>query len=714
MRIKHIIGLVICFIFTTSIFFLEAKSRDNRLVKSAATIQINQRQHVLKYPLIKRQQTQFIALEDLKTILDGKLTEKKKYLSHELTWPRFQARFIFLENGREWWVNDKRHFFSKKLFSEKGQLYIPLKTFCAFSGITLTSTQNKPRLQFQKQKIRTQLRSRLSFTHPQHVKEVSLPKATLDAVAKIPNLKGKKKIRLQVQDRIQPLGRFFYDQDILYVDAETLFTKLGLKVTSNKTTLSIYKEGLVILFSLKNAGIQIQKSKQKSNLYLQGIAKAKVKKGRIFVPLENVVSAFDYDLDWHALSKTISLKSKLLGFYWAKQGAFPVLKLLTSDRIELSEAKEGILKEGYYITLPQSTSVVSKTFQKSPHPFLKWTAISHKKNDVEVFLRAGLGSVPPTILSTQWGAECRFHSILLSIKEQVNKKTVTIKIQGTKPFSYQSQILKKQKKLVLDFPNTYSELPAILRSKQGIYQQVRMSQYKLNPPVTRMVFDLNKLDKQSWRIKQHKNSLSITFPVIKKRALTTRKATKKTAAKKIAKTLKGKVIVVDAGHGGRDPGAITKSREFEKRFTLDVALDVKRKLEAKGAIVVLTRSKDRSTSLPRRIRIANRKRADIFISIHFNSNRNKRVNGTETYYFKSKDKKLARALHKEITKNLKLKNNGLRRARLYVLRHSKMPSVLLEPAYMTDKSNFQKIKSPYFRKQLANSVVKGVENYFKR
>ena len=114
-----------------------------------------------------------------------------------------------------------------------------------------------------------------------------------------------------------------------------------------------------------------------------------------------------------------------------------------------------------------------------------------------------------------------------------------------------------------------------------------------------------------------------------------------------------------------------------------------------------------------RVRLANRQNADLFLSIHFNSFKNSRISGSQSFYSKSKDKKLATHLQKQITHDFKTKNLGVSRSRFFVLRHTKMPSVLLEPMFMTNKKERKQLLTASYRSKLANSIFQGVKNYYK-
>ena len=178
-------------------------------------------------------------------------------------------------------------------------------------------------------------------------------------------------------------------------------------------------------------------------------------------------------------------------------------------------------------------------------------------------------------------------------------------------------------------------------------------------------------------------------------------------------TLKNKIICIDPGHGGRDPGAISKHNDYEKKFTLDVSKRLKLLLEKQGAHVIMVRSSDSNPSLQKRVNTANRNGSNLFISIHFNYFMSAKTKGTETYYYKYKDKRLAKLLQKELVLALKLDNRGIKRSPLYVLKHSKMPSALVEPLFITNSQELKKLKQPAFRQQIANALYRGIYNYYK-
>jgi len=179
--------------------------------------------------------------------------------------------------------------------------------------------------------------------------------------------------------------------------------------------------------------------------------------------------------------------------------------------------------------------------------------------------------------------------------------------------------------------------------------------------------------------------------------------------------LAGATIVLDPGHGGTDPGASGFGLK-EKDVVLDVGLRAQKRLEAGGAKVIMTRSKDIFIPLDGRVDIGNNSGADAFISIHANAF-NGSANGTETYWYgtyeSEKSKQLASEIQKELLKKLGTNNRGVKDAGFYVIKYTKIPSVLLELGFIDNKSDAQKLASNYYRDQAADAIYQGVLNYYK-
>ncbi|MFH1710202.1 MAG: N-acetylmuramoyl-L-alanine amidase [bacterium] len=180
---------------------------------------------------------------------------------------------------------------------------------------------------------------------------------------------------------------------------------------------------------------------------------------------------------------------------------------------------------------------------------------------------------------------------------------------------------------------------------------------------------------------------------------------------KVPLPLQGRTIVIDPGHGGRDPGYVGKSGIFEKFLNLKIALKLKKLLSDAGAKVILTRTGDASTRDSSIVRLANNKRADLFVAVHLNCYFNPRISGSETYYFTPQSKKFAEIMQKNLCRTIKSRNRGVRKVAYYTIHHTKMPSVLVEAVYLTNPKEEKLILDPKFQAQVAYGMYKGIREY---
>ncbi len=215
-------------------------------------------------------------------------------------------------------------------------------------------------------------------------------------------------------------------------------------------------------------------------------------------------------------------------------------------------------------------------------------------------------------------------------------------------------------------------------------------------------------------------------------------------------------IVLDPGHGGKDPGAVGLSGLREKRVTLDLALRTRRVLRRilPGNRVYLTRTTDRYISLPTRTAFANEYDADIFVSIHANSAHSRHIHGIETYFLseassgralrlaaRENGTTLARmsdlqkilndlGLRSKVTESQQLalqvqqamlsrlkpsyggaRNSGVKRGPFYVLLGAQMPSILVEVAFISNRREARRMSSPKYRQALAEGIARGIMRF---
>ena len=188
--------------------------------------------------------------------------------------------------------------------------------------------------------------------------------------------------------------------------------------------------------------------------------------------------------------------------------------------------------------------------------------------------------------------------------------------------------------------------------------------------------------------------------------------------------LEGKVITIDAGHGGSDPGAIGQGGLKEKQVTLPIAELLKERLEKMGAKVYMTRTTDKDVygphasdkdELQARVNVAEKHDSDLFISLHINSSVNRNVGGISTYYFPktANDGRLARVVQNELSSNFGVDNLGIREANFYVVKRCTMPAILVELCFISNPKEEKLLAGKWFRKKAARLMAEGIEKYFK-
>ncbi|WP_379129003.1 N-acetylmuramoyl-L-alanine amidase [Paenibacillus sp. sgz500958] len=176
------------------------------------------------------------------------------------------------------------------------------------------------------------------------------------------------------------------------------------------------------------------------------------------------------------------------------------------------------------------------------------------------------------------------------------------------------------------------------------------------------------------------------------------------------------IIVIDAGHGGKDPGAIsTATKRTEKDFTLATALKIAALLDNDPNLeVVLTRSDDTYPTLQERAKLANDLKAALFVSIHANSieaGSKTNPSGTETYYTRAESLQFAKVVHKYLVPASGLTDRSIRQSSLHVTRETKMPAILLECGYMSNSKDEALLFNASYQQKIAEAVVAGIKEY---
>ena len=178
--------------------------------------------------------------------------------------------------------------------------------------------------------------------------------------------------------------------------------------------------------------------------------------------------------------------------------------------------------------------------------------------------------------------------------------------------------------------------------------------------------------------------------------------------------LKGRKVVVDPGHGGKDSGAPAFFRggpqePFEKDIVLDIGLRLAALLKAEGAEVTMTRDDDTYVSLSGRAEIANRLKADAFVSLHCNScDKPDTLSGTSVYFDHQHSARFAALVQNELVAALGTVDKGVRNANFAVIRRARVPGVLVETAFINHKEDRARLLHPRFRERAARAITAGL------
>lgn len=373
-------------------------------------------------------------------------------------------------------------------------------------------------------------------------------------------------------------------------------------------------------------------------------------------------------------------------------------------------------------------------------------------------------------------------AIVTDLRFWSNPEYTRVVINADKDRHFNGHFLKrnpaigKPPRLFIDIDRTRlgKNVPRFTAINDDLLIQARAGQHTLHS--VRVVIDIKSFDnykifslKDPFRlvidvwakpgVKAKANSRSHNEPA-KKNQHMSRLSTENILSSKITKQLAlgVRTIVIDPGHGGKDPGAPGYFKGVnEKDITLKIAKKLARKMRDQlKCRVLLTRSTDRYLTLEGRTAIANTKNADLFISIHCNASRNRKVTGIETYYLNlatdnqaievaarenatsrknisdlesilndlmknekiNESSRLAADVQKALCSDMKKKyshivNLGVKQAPFYVLIGARMPSILIETSFISNRKECRRLLNQKYQNAICNSIINGVENYIR-
>lgn len=187
--------------------------------------------------------------------------------------------------------------------------------------------------------------------------------------------------------------------------------------------------------------------------------------------------------------------------------------------------------------------------------------------------------------------------------------------------------------------------------------------------------------------------------------------------------VKNKIITIDPGHGGSDSGAVGPNGYTEKEGAFAISQKVVSILNQSGAKVVMTRDSDvdvygpnasARNELQARVDVGNNANSDIFVSIHCNAFVNPAANGTQTFYYGSsyQGQRLAQSIQEKMIEANGLRDRGISTCNFYVVKHSYMPAVLIETAFITNYDEEALLSDDEWQTTMAKAIAEGINEYF--
>ncbi|MBU5674412.1 N-acetylmuramoyl-L-alanine amidase family protein [Paenibacillus brevis] len=454
-----------------------------------------------------------------------------------------------------------------------------------------------------------------------------------------------------------------------------------------------------------------------THIYLDGVeleqpeqAKAGVVNGSTVVPLRVIVESLGYEVEWDQSTKTITIvqgtntlnlkvdhSEAVVNGTTVKLAAPPIIQnsvtlvplRFVGEQTGLTVSWDNQTKSAYLTTSSDGSGGEVQPGMGNQPP---------ENGSSEI--------VPPTTGTENSTPEQQVKSYIYGISFSGNRLMVSAD-PGVKPNVF---LLSGPDRLVVDIPNaafsdSFASLLPLDVSNNGAFavadypdvSQVRYSIFDQATSTIRIVVDLNH------RVEYQMNIDGTDLFTVDLTAVSGYPATGSGRP----------LVVIDAGHGGSQPGAISLTKRQEKDFTLAVILKVEQLLKQETEFdFVLTRSTDVTMSLQDRVKIANDLNATLFVSVHGNSIEGKsNVTGSETYYTRDDSIPFANVMHKHLVAATGLTDRKVRYSSLHVTRETTMPAVLLEAGYLSNANDEAVMYTEAFQQRVAEGIVAGIKEY---
>lgn len=417
---------------------------------------------------------------------------------------------------------------------------------------------------------------------------------------------------------------------------------------------------------------------------------------RVIVPVRVISESLGFEVKWDDVNRTVTINSGL-----------DVIKLKINDSVAIVNGKPIQMDAPATILKGTGTTIVPIRFVGEQFGLkFEWKDV---EKEVHMYQEPTDPVIPPDpVIPTPPAG-------VITAVGYDGVDTISINYDGvvksSKPFYLDNRI-------VFDFTETgfSSELSALFIDGQvsttvtenTYLERYRYSLFKDAPPTARLVLEAAK--DTGYVVTESEGLIQIKLMPINEVPIDP-----SLPVDPVIPPVGDKVfnIVIDAGHGGSDPGAKSILNKWEKEFTLSIVLKMKALLEKETKIKAhFTRTGDTYPSLGDRVALAEKLKADLFVSIHGNSAASS-VTGAETYYYSANSKAFAQVIHKRLIAATGIKDRGVKTAAYKVIKETTMPAVLLEAGFLTNTSDAKMLYDDASQNRIAKELVAGIKEYLK-
>jgi N-acetylmuramoyl-L-alanine amidase len=493
-----------------------------------------------------------------------------------------------------------------------------------------------------------------------------------------------------------------FDKKVLLVPLKDLIAPLGFSIKiedEGKTFKARTADGIEAVFYLNSNRMDVNGTERLM------ARPAKKIKGKIYVPFISVVKWLGYSAMWQKDTKKLFVLPRITGISYQDYEGSRSVVLESSATFATYEAEKKqkplvliINAPGFILDVKEQKIPVNEDGIKG----IKAVQMQDGSAKIGIYLSE----------NQSYNVSAKDNKLIISFLPTINTIKVTeeaesvkILIFSTKPVNPNIRRFSNPDRIIADIPGSCFEGQKQIEIGKGGVLRTRASQFMINPPASRVVIDLQKELEYAASVSDDNKTISIS---IEKEEVTAKKAKK-------VKVLKNKIIVLDPGHGGGDPGGFGYSGESvkEKDIDLSTAHILAKMLSDAGAIVLLTREDDVEMTLQNRVDFANNNKADILLCMHYNSFYKAGTSGTETYYFNPNSKLLASTVHRSMLADLERANRSFSKVKFFVIANAEMPSVLVEPVYLSNPEEEKLALDPVFQEKVAKSIFEAVKEYFR-